>query len=86
MKSIDQLMIKLYNLDETEDHEFCHNMGTIMLAAIDGILLQTMLGATDIPVESILKTYNFLLEDGIPKLKEAYEMHKPNKGDGGIDG
>lgn len=78
-KSIDSLMQKLYDLDEVEDREFYHNMGKILLAAIDGILLQNMLGVADVPVDRILKTYNFLLEAGIPQLKEAYHALDNNK-------
>lgn len=77
-KSIDLLMQKLYDLDQVEDREFYHNMGTILLAAIDGILLQSMLGVTDVPMDQILKTYNFLLEEGIPQLKDAYHKKVDN--------
>lgn len=77
-QSIDQLMKSLYDFDEVEDQTFYHNMGTILLAAIDGIILQEMLGAIDVPIEEILKTYNFLLEEGIPKLKEAYQSKAAN--------
>lgn len=71
-RAIDLLMKKLYDLDDVQDHEFYHNMGAILLASIDGIILQNMLGANDVSIESILKTYEFLLEEGIPKLKEIY--------------
>ena len=77
-QSIDQLMKSLYDLDELKDQTFYHNMGTILLAAIDGIILQEMLGAIDVPIGEILKTYNFLLEEGIPKLKEAYQSKMAN--------
>ncbi len=74
-QAIDLLMRKLYDLDELDgvkNCEFYRNMGAIMLASIDGIILQNMLGANDVPIENILKTYEFLLEEGIPKLKEIY--------------
>jgi AcrR family transcriptional regulator len=74
-QAIDLLMRKLYDIDEVagvKDCEFYRNMGAIMLASIDGIILQNMLGANDVPIENILKTYEFLLEEGIPKLKEIY--------------
>lgn len=77
-QSIDQLMKSLYDFDDTKDQTFYHNMGTILLAAIDGIILQDMLGAIDVPIEEILNTYNFLLEEGIPKLKEAYQSKTAN--------
>lgn len=74
-QAIDLLMRKLYDIDEVDgvnNCEFYRNMGAIMLASIDGIILQNMLGANDVPIENILKTYEFLLEEGIPKLKEIY--------------
>lgn len=84
-EAIDLLMKKLYELDDSEDRAFYQNMGTILLAAIDGIILQVMLGANDVPVTELLKTYDFLLEDGIPKLKEAYQAKQADKLDGGMN-
>lgn len=84
-EAIDLLMGKLYELEAPEDQAFYHNMGTILLAAIDGIILQVMLGANDVPVTELLKTYDFLLEDGIPKLKEAYQAKQADKLDGGMN-
>lgn len=62
-----ELMGLLYNKEQSK---YSKALASLLIGAIDGVVLQLLLGANVSTPEDISKVYNYLLKEGIPYLLE----------------
>lgn len=62
-----EIMVKLYDMEDTPLNTA---VAALLMAAIDGVVVQSLLGANRVSIEDIAKVYRLVLLKGIPRFLE----------------
>jgi AcrR family transcriptional regulator len=63
INATEELLIYIYGTSYNEQGKA---LASLLIGAIDGVVIQMLLGANIVPIEDIAKVYHLLLTDGIP--------------------